>query len=261
MIRKLLILLVTLFFFSSCAPTRVRMVTYNVGVFHKYDDNSTDMVASMMKELGVDIISLNELDSMTNRTGRRYQLKEFADKMGDGWDYRFGRAIPHDGGSYGVGIAASPKFKVTDSWIVPLGKFDGSEARTMVVVETEKFVFATTHLDHKSVNAQNEQAKRIDSWMKEKYGRSNKTVILCGDLNARPESEVISILKEGWTVVSNDSCSFPSTNPDRCIDYILIFNNNAKYKIIDTFIPDSFGNGNVRIASDHLPVFAEILLN
>lgn len=246
--------------FSSCSTTTVRLATYNVGAFSKYSNNSTEMVASMMKELNVDIISLNELDSMASRTGYHYQLAEFADAMGEGWDYRFGKAIPIPGGSYGTGIAVSPEFRVIDSYVIPLGQFDGSEERVMTVIETDKFVFATTHLDHRSINAQNRQAGHIDSWMKEKYGSGRKPVILCGDFNAEPGSEVLSIFKNGWTPISKELNSFPSTGPAKCIDYIMIMDNGAKYRVNDTYIPTEFKSGDVKVASDHLPVFAEIEL-
>lgn len=247
---------------SSCSSekTTLRLATYNVGVFQKYVENSTGMVADMMKELGIDIISLNELDSVTTRTGELDQLAEFAAAMGEEWDYRFGRAIPFRGGAYGVGIAASPEYKITSSHIVPLGQFDGSEPRTMMVIETEKFIFATTHLDYKSVSAQNNQAEFLTSWMKEKYGKCGKPVILCGDFNATPEAEVIAILKKDWTMISKEINSFPSTDADRCIDYIMILNNGAEYEVNDTYVPTEFESGDVKLASDHLPVFAEIEL-
>ena len=47
---------------------------YNVGVFHKSGSSSLQMVSDMMKELQVDVISLNELDSVTTRTGKVDQL-------------------------------------------------------------------------------------------------------------------------------------------------------------------------------------------
>lgn len=52
----------------------VGIMAYNVGTFTKFEDSSLRMVASMVKETGADVISLNELDSCTVRTGGVYQL-------------------------------------------------------------------------------------------------------------------------------------------------------------------------------------------
>lgn len=80
-------------------------VQYNVGAFSKYDGSSVDAVASAVKEMKADVVSLNELDSCTTRTGCVDQLAEFAAAMGD-WNHQFGAAIPYKGGAYGVGVAS-----------------------------------------------------------------------------------------------------------------------------------------------------------
>lgn len=45
----------------------LRVVQYNVGAFAKEIENSIPMISDMMKELGADVISLNELDSCNRR--------------------------------------------------------------------------------------------------------------------------------------------------------------------------------------------------
>ena len=67
---------------SSGKKHTLRIVTYNVGVFHKADTNTTRMVADMMNELGAQVLSLNELDSCTVRTGNEYQLDSLARELG-----------------------------------------------------------------------------------------------------------------------------------------------------------------------------------
>ena len=53
-----------------------RIVAYNVGVFSKYQTNSMEEVAELMRELGADVIALCELDSC-NRRHDSFQLEEF----------------------------------------------------------------------------------------------------------------------------------------------------------------------------------------
>ena len=48
--------------YDKAENVSVRIVSYNVGAFGKYVENSTAMVASMMKEIKADAMILNELD-------------------------------------------------------------------------------------------------------------------------------------------------------------------------------------------------------
>lgn len=43
--------------------TTVSLMTYNVGTFTKFEENSLRMIADMVKETGADVVSMNELDS------------------------------------------------------------------------------------------------------------------------------------------------------------------------------------------------------
>ena len=94
------------FILSGChGRETVRIMTYNVGTFSKFEDSSMRMVSDMVREAGIDVVSMNELDSCTVRTGGVYQLERFASLMGD-WQYMFGSAMAYDGGAYGDGLAA-----------------------------------------------------------------------------------------------------------------------------------------------------------
>ena len=115
------------------------MVQYNVGVFSKYAESGIAAVAGAVKEMAADVVTLNELDSCTSRTGNVYQLEAFASAMGK-WAYHYASAMPYKGGAYGVGVASRPDWKIirTDKVILP--KFDGNEPRALAVVEYEDFV-------------------------------------------------------------------------------------------------------------------------
>ena len=134
------------------ADGATRLVTYNVGVFTKYiSDGSYQMIADMMTEGKADLVGISELDSCTVRTGRVFQLKKFAELMGKEWSYEYSRAMAYQGGAYGDGIAS--REKPVRTFAAPLPKGDGAEPRVMVVMEFEKYVFATTHLDHVSTRS------------------------------------------------------------------------------------------------------------
>ena len=233
-----------------------RIVQYNVGAFSKEIDNSIPMVSAMMMELGADALSLNELDSCNTRH-TNYQLADLAREMG-GWDYRFSRAMPFCEGAYGVGIAVPEK--IIDSFTIPLPKGEGTEPRACSVVETRFYVLASTHLDFADEPSMVVQAGRINEVLASRYGRSRKPVFLCGDMNSRPDSRVLAELGKEWVVLSCEKATFPAVGPSECIDFILALKNRAKYRVLGSDVPVSFKEGDVKVASDHLPVYVDVKL-
>ena len=236
-----------------------RLVSYNVGIFSKYTD-SYQMVADMMTEAKADIVGISELDSCTVRTMRVFQLKKFAELMGQDWNYSFFRAMAHQGGAYGDGIVCHEKPIRTFSVALPKG--DGAEPRVMVVAEFEKYVFATTHLDHVSSRAQLEQVAQINKAIEQEFAASKKPVFLGGDFNARPETTTLITLKEDWKVLTphgENDFTHSSQKPNKCIDYIMLWKgNDAKCEVIGTKIMNSFRKGDFKQASDHIPVMVDV---
>lgn len=235
----------------------LRIVSYNVGVFHKSGYNKMNMVADMLNEMKADVAGIQELDSCATRTGGVYQLRAFADALGD-WNYRFAPAIPFQGGTYGIGIVSKKKFRILDSWAMTLDRGKGAEQRALNVVEFPKFVLAATHLDHRSDAAQLAQAKAITEALSARYAGTHKVVILCGDFNAKPGSKTIRELKKNWTIVSAQNNTYDSSRPKQCIDYIMVLDNNSSYVLRHTAVASKFDDGDVTQASDHLPVYIDI---
>lgn len=254
--KKIILAALAATMISSCGrPHTLRIVQYNVGVFSKELDNSIPMISDMMKEVGAEVISLNELDSC-NMRHTNYQLADFAEAMG-GWEYRYAKAFQYKDGGYGVGVTS--KDPITDYFVINLDKGSGSESRACCVIETKDYVLASTHLDHRSAEAQLEQAQKICTSLRERYGNSSKPVFLCGDMNAKPESETIGEFGKYFdrlSPVTDKTC--PAKNPRVCIDYIYCLKNKAKVQVKDSKVMKEFQNGDVEVASDHLPVFAEV---
>lgn len=230
-----------------------RVATYNVGVFGKSGTNTTGMVAAMLREMDVQVVSLNEVDCRTARHPED-QLSDLADSLG-GWRRLYAPAMDYKGGQYGDGIVYEPHLALLSQMRLQLLKGEGAEPRALGVCEFEDFVFCTTHLDHVSTAAQLVQAKRITDYLTDTYGASGKPVILCGDLNAEPDGETIAQLKENWTILSPTGFTFPAHRPSKCIDYIMVLKSTAsRLRLLDTAIVSDFTSGDVKIASDHLPV-------
>ena len=110
-----------------------------------------------------------------------------------------------------------------------------------------------THIDHciddtESITNAEEIKKSINS-------HGNRPVIVCGDFNKTPESPMIKEMELDLTNVSSFDdhpfLTYPSSNPETQIDHIFT---SKDWKIHSVEIPQS-------LASDHLPLVAEISLN
>ncbi len=236
----------------------ITFMHYNVGAFHKYDSSSVEAVVRAVRETRADIISLNEVDSCTTRTGSIDQLSEFARKMGN-WNSFYASAIPYKGGAYGVGVSSSPRYEIVRTEKIPLHKFDGKEARVVALVEYEDFVFASTHLDL-TYASQMGQINQINHYVDSLYSMSGKPVILCGDFNCEPDSEQIKLMKDSWIMLSPEEFTYPSYAPIKCIDYVFVRPNGRKIIVEHADVVSHLETVVPATASDHLSVVVRLTI-
>ena len=249
----------------SCAQeekTTLRLVHYNVGAFSKTAESSTEVIANMMYEIGADVVSCNEVDSCTVRTGKVDQLAEMALKLtkeeGVKWAHHYTAAMPYDGGAYGVGFCYKEELGTVKKDGVALPKLDGKEPRALSVVELDKCIIATCHLDYKTAASQMGQIAVINEYMDSNYKDSQKPIFIFGDFNCFPDSEPIAEMLKTWTLISHAANTFPSHAPDRCIDFIFMRPQGKKVEVSKAVVPTEFETGNVATASDHLPVYVDV---
>jgi endonuclease/exonuclease/phosphatase family metal-dependent hydrolase len=248
--KKLFCLLPLLLPLLSCGreeePATLTLLSYNVGVFSKYADNSVPQVAGLIRAADASLVALNELDSC-NRRHATYQLKELAGALG-GWSYQFASAFPYAGGAYGNGVVS--RDRVTSRYKVHLPKSDGSEPRSVAVVETDRCVFASVHLDYAGENAQRDQVEALNAWFKAVYAGAKKPVFLCGDFNAEPGSEAIARMKEDWLLLSGTDFTYSTKNPRKCIDYVFAYKDAVPVDVISCEVLRE----GTETFSDHFPV-------
>ena len=225
------------------------LATWNVGTFSKYSDDSFQDVAELIKASGAGMVALNELDSC-NRRHNVYQLKELAEVLG-GWNYHFVSSFPFAGGAYGNGVITREPIIARHALALP--RFDGSEPRSCAVVETERCILASVHLDYTGDTARLEQARVLNDWFSEHYDGYGKPVLFCGDFNSTPDRDVIELLSEQWQLLSGTAPTYPSGEPEKCIDYIFALKSAAPAAAIA-----SKTSGAARNASDHLPVIVTL---
>ena len=240
-----LLLGMTLFTFGQDLPekpSQIQVMSYNVrhcaGMDMVLDYDRTAAVISKQQP---DVVALQELDSMTGRSGHRYQLGELADRA----QYYpvFGSAIDYDGGKYGVGILT--RESPVSVKRIPL---PGEEPRVLLVVELKDYVIACTHLDLES-----EQRLASVPLIVVEAQRWQKPFILAGDWNDIPDSPLLQEMTKSFTILSGDYATFPADEPQECIDYVASFNTKPAVTLGHSVIEEPE-------ASDHRPLVVSVRL-
>ena len=252
------VLLVGLFSCQSHHKVTFTLVQYNVGAFKKYEASGIDGIARVARELGADVITLNEIDSCTTRTGNVDQLAEFAEEMG-GWNCHYAAAMPYRGGAYGVGLASSPSLPILKTGKIALPRVNGYEPRAVAIAEYEDFIVASTHLDL-TLQAQLGQVEVLNHYIDSVYADCTKPIFLGGDFNCYPDSEPIAILQKSWTRLTPETFSFPAMAPDMCIDYIFVRPNGHEIIVESASIPQNLQTVLLATASDHLPAAVTVTI-
>ena len=225
---------------AATAQDYIKIMTYNVRN-SKGMDNIMDCrrEAAVIRAQAPDVVAVQELDSMTRRSGSKYILGEIADYTGMNAEYF--PAIEFDGGKYGIGILSKEKPLAVKGYPLP-GR---EEERALLVAEFEEYVFACTHL---SLTEADRMAS-LETIGKIAKGCS-KPFYLAGDLNDIPGSQFIKELQENFRILNKlESKTFPAPDPDRTLDYIAVWKTTApKMDVVSREV------GNEPVASDHRPV-------
>lgn len=241
----------------------LRVMTYNIyGARATSPANAADLdaIAEVIRRQNPDFVTLNEVDVFTNRTGKDvHQARDLAEKLGMEW--HFSKAIDRDGGEYGDAVLSKYPILEKRSYRLPCASEQPGEDRSLCVIRVQidgkDLYVASTHLDHLSGDAsrlvQATEIRRIRDTELE------GDLILCGDLNAIPSSNVIATMTSFLTNTGPiDQYTFPSDDPSRKIDYIM-------YAPIEHFGVQNcqvVSRGDQQVggvdASDHRPVIADI---
>ena len=231
---------------SDMSILRSRILCYNIRNC-KGSDSVIDYkrVAGVISRCNADVVALQEVDSVTGR-----HPLDLSKHLGDmtGHYATFGAAVNYSGGKYGVAILSKEKPKSWRTVKLPCS----SEERVLLIVEFEEYYFCCTHFSlHeeyrlKAVDIITEEASKLD-----------KPVIIAGDLNALPDSSVLSSLRKNFEVFekSGSPLTFPASAPNREIDYVAMYKTPRYYPIVyEHYVV------NAPVESDHRPIFASVEL-
>ncbi|HEY0969418.1 MAG TPA: endonuclease/exonuclease/phosphatase family protein [Gemmatimonadales bacterium] len=220
---------------AAPAPVALRVLVLNM---HAGKDaaglDNLERVAALVGETGADVVLLQEVDSLTRRSGGVDQASELARRTG--LEARFGNALAFQGGGYGIATLARPA--VTAGTLVrlpvdpPQERAGGSrEPRGVLALTLATPAGAlhvlNTHLDPSADDRwRRQEADSVLSVALDR-GADGAPVLVGGDLNAVPESAVIRSLRERglrdlWAECgTGDGHTFPAAAPVRRIDYLL----------------------------------------
>ncbi len=243
MYKPILLSLITIIIFgSSIAQShQLRVLSYNIRNA-KGLDNVTDYqrIANVLKTSRADVIALQELDSVTQRSKQvdvLQKLSELADMFAV-----YAPAIDYNGGKYGVGVLAKEK-PLSFRYVSLPGR---EEKRVLLMVEFEHYILLCTHL-----SLTEEDRLNTISIINRETAALKKPLLLAGDLNDLPNSSFIQSLQQQWKLLSGEAFTFPADKPDRCIDFILMRRQDP-FKVKSAVVLEE------PIVSDHRPVLVEL---
>ncbi len=243
-----------IFFVSSFAgelpvqeENSIRLMSYNVRNARGMD-NITDYqrIADVINGAKPDIIAVQELDSVTNRSAGVDVLDVLS--RNTLMFPTYAAAIDFDGGKYGIGVLSKEK----PLSVRRIGLPGREEARMLLIVELEAYYFGCTHF---SLNAE-DRLKAVEI-IKREAEKLDKPFFLAGDMNATPDSPEQEAMAESFTALTSPKeNTYPATDPNTCIDYIYGYKGAENWSRLT-----NRGVIAEEVASDHRPLYAEIRLH
>lgn len=222
----------------------LKLMSYNVRNAKGMDGiHNIQRIANVIINEAPDVVAVQELDSMTTRSGQKYVLGELSERTQMYATYA--PAISFQGGKYGIGILSKETPLTIRTYPLP-GR---EEARMLLVAEFKNYFFACTHLSL----TEEDRLASLDI-IKNSVGKSEKPYFLAGDLNDKPDSKFIQALQQDFQMLTHiKKPTFPAPEPTETIDYIAAWKHGS----------NDFANLSAQVleepvASDHRPLSIQL---
>jgi endonuclease/exonuclease/phosphatase family metal-dependent hydrolase len=241
------------------------ILTYNIAHcidFNRRNENPKPVdIQKTAKEIArwqADVVALNEV-----YTGEKEEFNNQTEKLANGANFPFCEFAQGCNFEWAqIGNSVLSKYPLTDIQKIPVlapteeerfpNETQWYEDRVILkaTVGAEKpFDILATHF---GLNGQ-EQTRMMQALLKILDNRT-RPIVLLGDFNARPHTEILKPLYERLQstadIMGNTDKTFPSWDSDRTIDYIFV---SSEFKVLDYEVGKE-------IVSDHLPVKAVVEL-
>jgi endonuclease/exonuclease/phosphatase family metal-dependent hydrolase len=248
---RLLVILGSLALCSFPARAQeLKIISYNI--HHGYDAGEKDQLANMarlIKDSGADLVGLQEVDSMCNRSGRVDEAQRLAELTG--MHYAYVRHFEFDGGSYGLGILSRYPLSDIENHRLP---YEGNGVPGDRVLLTARaalpngkhVTMAVVHYSGKLRFEQSEATLQV-------VEKAEAPVILTGDLNEVPDSKVVENLTRYFKDTNiSDVTTVADDNPKKKIDYVFVDKDHLA-DVLDEHVFDVY-------YSDHHPIMVRVRL-
>lgn len=245
---------------SRPAPS-IKVLVYNI---HAGKDaagvDNLERVAAIVRESGADVAMLQEVDRGTTRSGKVDQVARLAALTG--FHAAFGKTLSFQGGDYGIAVLSRREI-VSDTLLrLPVnppqersgaGYEPRGALRATIATALGRAHVLNTHIDASREDTYRLQEARELLRISAELGAANDIVLLGGDLNAEPQSAVISLFtaagwKDSWSCGRGNGFSFPAKAPVKRIDYLML-PPTLRCRTATVMVTE---------ASDHRPVIFEI---
>ncbi len=231
--------------------TTLRILAYNIK--HGLGmDGAIDLerIARVINELQPDVVTLQEVDSVVERTSGVDQTTVLGELTG--MHSVFGTFFDYQGGRYGMALLSKYPFISYTNYLLPKGVEHRAAlaGRIKVGGDGPEVVVVGIHLVWTGEERYSQAARLIEIFEGEEA-----PVILAGDFNSRPDSDVMALVREAWHIPDKgeDHFTFPSDAPDREIDYI-VYRPRDRFEVVEHRVIDE------PVASDHRPLLLELRL-
>lgn len=256
---------------ASCTPATqtksatddgLQVLVYNI---HAGKDatgvHNLDRVAAVVRDAGVDLVLLQEVDRFTTRSGGEDQIGRLATLTG--MHSAFGKTLDYQGGQYGIALLSRWPIVHDTLYHLPIeppqaragGSYEPRGALyAIIAAPSDTLHVFNTHLDASGKDTyRRQEAAELLKLAAPLLAREAR-VMIGGDLNSQPASAVIEMLTDGdlrdpWpSCGTGNGFSYPDSLPVRRIDYLLL--------------PETIGCSRARVLdpgpSDHRGVVFEL---
>ncbi len=158
-------------------PTVLKFASFNIAngrnVNHNFQTLGEDI-----KAMGLDIVGLQEVDHMADRSGNQDTMRLLSQYSGLPY-YTYFRAIDIAGGEYGLGILS--RYPIAYSRTIPLYSGDHEQrvlGHATIQLENRYIQFFVTHLSHENTSVRKNQFAEIAG-----YVGQYEDFVLTGDFN------------------------------------------------------------------------------
>lgn len=240
---------------AAPGPT-LRVMSYNVHHCSPPSRPGVIDLAAIVRTIEAqkpDVVMLQEIDVHTGRSGpASHQARELASQLQ--MHAYFGRAIPHDGGAYGVALLSRYPLRDTLVHRLPTQEGTNGEPRILAVATItlpsgQQVRLGCTHLDAQraEVNRQLQATEIVRLAAQETL-----PFIVGGDFNAEVGSPVVQQLDTHFKRTCQPCApTIPVVTPTKAIDFVT-FAPAGRFRVLShQVVAETY-------ASDHRPVVTEL---